>query len=441
MDSPPNAEALIREARRLRRRRWAVGVVIVVLVGAVMAIVGSNLGSRAPQATTSADGPSPGVGTGSRSSNPPLARIQYATEMGVLGIGEVWAVDGFHFYLTRNDGKSWLILKAPDLGGDVVAHVESVAAVGRNDLWIATSQKRYGACGHPSLPSPTSGAYGTSAIDISTNGGGSWTQSTLPNCADADRLTFINPNDGWALSESFGTGLPTSTGIYATDNGGRSWRLIATPPFAGPIAFASTSDGWGVQANAAGISGNQPLAVGGELYRTTDGGASWIRAVMPEPTSLIREGLTAYYGAPDFIGGGIGFIPVLFSRTDAAAARFGLYATTNGGKSWALHLTPDDPGIAAYSPSNDWPGLAVWVPWSALNRSDWFIYVGPKLYITNDAGRTWHSLTPRPSAIAPGIESATFTSKSAGWALFGEGPGETRLARTTDGGSTWRYAT
>jgi hypothetical protein len=442
---PPDSQALIREARRLRRRRWALGsLVALAIAGATGAIVGNdNSGRSSPLHSTSRPGePGAGAAGDSTSTAPPLGRIQYATEMGVLAPGEVWAADGFDLYLTENDGVTWRSLKAPGIEGDVVGNLESVAGVGLQNLWVATSLKHYGSCGHPALPSPSSGAYATTVMAISTDGGYRWSQFTLPNCADADQLTFISARRGWALSEEYyGAKLPASNGLYESTDAGEAWKLVGVPPFAGPIAFANPEDGWGVTGNSAGKDGGAPLAVGGELFATTDGGASWTRTTLPAPSNPKLAGWTVRYGSPKFLTSQVGFIPVLEASPGDHAARFGLGVTSNGGKSWTVHLAPSDPGTADYSSDNTWPGLAVVVPWSATDRDDWFVYVGPRLYRTTNGGETWTTIVPRPVHGAAGIEGVTFTSPSIGWALFGSGTGGLQLGRTTNGGRTWKYAT
>jgi photosystem II stability/assembly factor-like uncharacterized protein len=442
---PSGPEALIREARRLRRRRWAIGTFVLLVIAAAAAaiVVNDDSGRVSPSGSDARSGDSGAGAVGnSTSSAQQLGRIPYATEMGVLAPGEVWAADGFDVYLTENDGVTWRSLTAPGLEGDVVGHLESVVGIGSKDLWIASSMKHYGSCGHPARPSPTGGAYGTTVMAISTDGGYRWSETTLPNCADADQLTFTDARRGWALSEEFyGAKLPTSNGIYATTDGGQSWKLLGVPPFAGPIAFANPEDGWGVAGNAAGSDGGVPLAVGGSLYASTDGGVTWTKTALLHPATPGLARWAMRYGSPQFLSSEVGFIPVLFTSPDDHAARFGLEVTSNGGRSWSVHLAPGDPGIADYSAENSWPGLAVVVPWSVVDRADWFVYVGPKLYQTTDEGESWKAIVPRPVHLAPGIEKVTFTSPSNGWALFGLGTGGLRLGRTTDGGGVWRYAT
>ncbi|MBL8516530.1 MAG: DUF4214 domain-containing protein [Betaproteobacteria bacterium] len=135
------------------------------------------------------------------------------------------------------------------------------------------------------------------------DGGASWLAAPLPLSAPAGtiNLHFVDGDTGFAIAR-----LPSSANfsfarLYATQDGGASWRELREPPAMGELKFISATHGW--------LLGG---ADGSALYQTRNGGASW----HPLRISDVPDGALMMPGLPLQTSDGLR-IPVLVSRLDA----------------------------------------------------------------------------------------------------------------------------
>jgi photosystem II stability/assembly factor-like uncharacterized protein len=158
-----------------------------------------------------------------------------------------WIVDNYGGILhTEDGGRNW----TPQTSG-LTTGIRSVQFLDAREGW-ATADWRL--------------------VLHTTNGGGTWTVTNLDTLnfgrhvvAVFEEICFVNRSTGWiatttALSDT--DYHPSS--IVATSDGGRTWKIQATPEddFVNAFAFANTSVGW-----AAGSDG---------ILYTNDGGRNWI---------------------------------------------------------------------------------------------------------------------------------------------------------------------
>lgn len=162
------------------------------------------------------------------------------------------------------------------------------------------------------------------------------------------------------------------------------------PPTIRNVAFVTAERGW--------------ILLEGQALATTDGGETWLPAVLPQPFESMS------FATP---------------QLGQATIQQRFFRTTDGGETWA----PVD--------ASGWPNPgAVFLDeqhgWSSGWKQDTF-------YRTQDGGRTWDKL-PDPCP-AEGHRPFSFVSPTTGWLLcgFDEGMGamSKRLYRTEDGGLTW----
>jgi photosystem II stability/assembly factor-like uncharacterized protein len=443
-----DADALIREARRrTRRRRMRVAAVLIVVgVGVGFLLAGGGGGgsvrvhANGAGAPGSAAGPRP---ASTLASARHLTTLPYISDMGLFSPGAGWAANGVGFYLTSDDGVHWR--RVPVFEGDVVANLGPVASVGRQHLFAAgPGGKGYGTCGHPTHPAPNVGIFPIGVVFASSDGGASWRSSTIPACALPFGLSFVSAEMGFAVTTA---GAFPGGSLDLTTDGARTWRPVGATPFVGSIDFASRLDGWGV---AAPGSAARPLSANGALYRTINGGRTWQR--VPICAGAANHGVAVICGTPRFFGTNDGVVPagVIDHRTGVDSLV--VFTTTDGGAHWSRHTLPADPDLRDYFSAADKystinGSLRLAVPFSAPTPSDWVVFVGPRLYTTSDGGRRWSTITPRPTFTAPQIAGnglannasgpLQFASPSDGWVIADWSGPSPAFDYTTNGGKTW----
>ena len=255
----------------------------------------------------------------------------------------------------------------------------------------------------------------------STDAGRHWSDVTpSPN---ADPVLFaVDDSAAWAAYGGF-TGGPYV--IYRTTNGGGTW-LQATPPLQrGGIVqlyFVDRAHGWATVSLGA-AAGSEGIAI----LRTIDGGASWsVIAQTSDPTTAQSSPSGLSFGCDKgFVAFGsttVGVIP-----NECAGGPATLYRTTDGGFHWGLISLAqlDNRGGAAglgYSPTflTSTDAILPASSYAAANQAT------PSLLVTHDAGATWRDfLVPVPGGI-------DFESATSGWLLGSP------IEVTNDGGATWR---
>jgi photosystem II stability/assembly factor-like uncharacterized protein len=188
--------------------------------------------------------------------------------------------------------------------------------------WLAT---------RGSFRSPKLGIYATD------DGGRSWARAHVsgPRQFTISRtvISFPDRRDGWALVDhEHGSGVIEGGALYRTTDGGLRWRYESTTPTDGSILFTSARKGWVAGSGQAGE----------RLFHTTDGGRDWTRVHFPPPAGT-TAGRAPDYGLPLRLAGGRLVVPVLLNNEGEKDAlgfgttRIGLYSPAAGG--WRLdHL-------------------------------------------------------------------------------------------------------
>ncbi len=213
---------------------------------------------------------------------------------------------------------------------------------------------------------------------------------------------------------------------------------------------------------------------GGAYLRTTDGGATWRAAVVPEAESLDFRAVRAFDAETAYLLSiGPGGKSRIYKTTDAGGqwrllftnphprgffdalafwdrkrgivlgdpvdGHFEVLTTDDGGEHWQPRQTPPaEPQEGAFAASNSC--LVVMGP-----KEAWFGTGGPggaRVFHSADGGRTWTvARTPlRNDAASAGIFSLAFLAR-AGIAVGGDynkpAEGQGNVAVTSDGGKTW----
>jgi photosystem II stability/assembly factor-like uncharacterized protein len=259
----------------------------------------------------------------------------------------------------------------------------------------------------------------------------------IAGCGNNDSLSVVletqHPNTGVRLQAvsvvtsrvAWASGL---AGTYArTLDGGTSWS-VGVVPGADSLQFR---DVHAVSADTAYVLSAGPGELS-RIYRTTDGGAAWtLQFRSDEPR--------AFFDCLDFWNGSLG---VAFS--DAVDGQF-IIIRTEDGERWERvppgHIPPALPGEGSFAAS----GTCVIV----RGTNDGWIGTGnasrARILETRDRGRTWTAVeTPVVAGEAAGITSVAFADARQGVVAGGEIgqplADSARVAVTSDGGLTWRYA-
>ena len=410
---------VIEDARARQRRHRGIAAALIVAAalaaGVILGFAGGGGGSRAGR--HSGGGGSAAGAAGHVSDQVPVAAsLRLPPNIGQFGLLAPrvgWAVNGVGLFITRDGGRRWSRAKVPRLTGDIVAELYTTASPAPDALVLSFSSNAFTYDRACRAPGP---AIGAGALAVSVDSGRSWRATSLPACHLASSLSFLGPMVGFALAHV----SPTRQAIYETTDGARSWQRRGTVPLEnsnGSVAFANRSDGFAVRF--------APVALGaserGTLYRTTDGGRTWMSSDICRGTPGGR--VTTRCQTPLFFGTD-GVMPAVATNNATHTGRLLLYTTKNAGRSWSAHT------VAAGQALNWYLRQAQPIPFSAPNARDLFVFLSGTLYKSLDGGRMWTRL-PQPHLSSNTI--VDFASAGYGWIQAGR-----RFEYTTDGGRHWK---
>lgn len=288
------------------------------------------------------------------------------------------------------------------------------------------------------LSEPSTGwALSTRGVWRTTNGGQNWAQVTPSDLtggpgAGAGGLAarFPSARAAW-VADWNDTGGVT---VFTTGDGGRTWtaapvtRSAASLVYGARLHVLDAERAWLMLEPEHGMSSSP-----GELYATTDGGRSWAMAATPE--QLPFGGDVAFRTSQD------GWV----AGHDVSTQSRRLLRTRDGGRTWQEQPLPAPSGLGdgkldvAAAPVFFGPAgqdgllIATWVPDN--HQADQF---GTLLYVTADGGDTWQVRSQRQpqgpvafAGAADGWHWQARTRQSAGEPVRGQ------LFRTRDGGRSW----
>jgi len=199
--------------------------------------------------------------------------------------------------------------------------------------------------------------------------------------------------------------------IFTTVDGIR-WRGGASPSPAASISFAGADLGWAAYRQGTSITVDQ----------TADGGRSWRHLTsFSAPAQLELPQWVEFVDADDGLMGGL-----------AEGRLASLYATHDGGATWAPTRLPDPPerigagASSVLSGAQALPGGAVMVDLSIYPREG-YRYARSYLYLSTDGGRSWSQPRALPGPQWDAVDRRSVIATS-GQALF----------TSSDGGGTWR---
>jgi photosystem II stability/assembly factor-like uncharacterized protein len=246
--------------------------------------------------------------------------------------------------------------------------------------------------------------------------------SSAPSPDPQPVLFAVDDSAAWV---AYGAFIGGPYVIFRTTNGGATW-LPATPALQrGGIVqlyFVDRAHGWATVSLGA-AAGSEGIAI----LRTVDGGASWALIAQtndPSTTQSSPSGLSfgCDKGFATFATSTVGVIPI-----ECAGGPATLYRTTDAGFHWnVISLAQLDArgGTASLANSPTFltasDAILQASSYLAANQVTW------SLLVTHDAGASWRDL------LVPGQGAIDFESSTSGWLLGSP------INATSDGGSTWR---
>ena len=315
--------------------------------------------------------------------------------------------------MSRTSGGGWLLTRL---------RLRVFDGAGWRDCW---SEPESGSMASPRAVMTGSAIWVNAEATLwtSRDGCATWTQTASPGPATG--LAFPTESIGYLAYTDYGE--TNQARIYKTIDGGLHWA-----PAAGQVnsqgelslAFADSQVGW--------------LSDAETLWRTADGGSTWVRATLPVPSTV--------HGRPDVIGtpvvgaDGTAAVVAKYDATpgmDGAPGQRVFYLTRDLGAHWVAASVVDDPGAL---------GIAV------VDPTTWVVFdpSTASFRTTADGGATWQAVAVRekwPYSRGP----IAFANSRHGWMVVTEpnppclagvqcdylfGPPE-HLAATDDGGTTW----
>ncbi len=259
-----------------------------------------------------------------------------------------WAVGSGFLVKTTDGGNTWEN-KSPD----TLSGCQSVFFLNENIGWVS----------------------GNNSIIKTIDGGQSW--NLINTQYGGSDIVFLNSQVGFTNRYN-----PTS-GIAKSVDGGLTWTLTETQDGIGKILMYDVLVGWGYRS--------------GSIFRTTNGGQTWLRKYLENIDMFTEDGLNLY----------------------AINTRGNLSKSVDGGANWTTVIPASDTNYFQYATFYDTSLI-----WSAVYS---------KIMKSNNQGRNWTTKAGTDISSFYGID---FVKRNIGWVVGYSGDGGF-IMKTTNGGNSW----
>ncbi|MGD9720439.1 MAG: YCF48-related protein [Pirellulales bacterium] len=304
----------------------------------------------------------------------PMAADAQLADVAAVDAEHAWAVgDRGVIWHTVDGGRTWRLQTT-----DVDCRLSSVVFLDRQVGWAA------GGYTQPYT-------HTTHGVVLRTRDGGEhWTAERKLNLPTVARVGFFDPLHGWALGATSGL-FPS--GVFSTEDGGRSWSALP----------AGTGDGW----------------LAGDFVDPNTGALAGRTSV----TAVVRR-RSVEPAAADFGLRALARMRLVAPAKGWLVGEGGLVLHTRDlGKTWQTTAGALPPGAAEHF---DFAALAVRGPhcWVAGTP-------GTRVFHSADGGASWAAGdTGQPLP----VHGLAFADERCGWAVGDLGT----ILKTTDGGRTWQ---
>ena len=285
------------------------------------------------------------------------------------------------------------------------------------------------------------------------DGVASFTRRVPPPAIDSTLRAFykwrnIGPGRGGrSIAVSGAKGRPKEAyfgavggGLWKTTDGGDNWLPITdgqiTSASVGAVAVSETNpDIVYIGMGETALRGN--IMPGDGVYKSTDAGKKWTHLAFPPGDAISK--IRIHPTNPDIV-----FV-ASFGKYSVPSAERGVYKSTDGGKSWRKVLYKDDKsGAIDISIDKTNPNVMYAALWEAYRKEYQMSSGGPGsgLYKSVDAGETWTEITRNPGMPTGlvgriGVAVSPANPKRVYALVENENGG---LFRSDDAGATWTLA-
>ncbi len=343
----------------------------------------------------------------------------------MLDAKQGWGTGGLsqaqdHVFRTQTGGQTWSDVTPPQpIPNDGTA----LAALGffqdSSHAWVA-----YG----PANPGPAPDGI---RVWFTDNGGSTWSYGVVDATGVSAEvflplyLDFPDSEHGRLLVLLGGGMNHAYSAVFATDDGGKTWRDILDPSTDNDIQsfektgmfFEDAQTGW-LTRDAQGVDSTP------HIIETKDGGVSWRRIDLPAPSTTSNWFDDHACGTYAPIAFSTQAVLVLAKCVDTATFKLEqdyLYSTSDSGQTWQSAAMPSgftvaDPPAGGLFFTTNQTGMAL----------------GRRIYRTDDGGTTWSS-----GKQVDWEGQFSFVDLNTGWAVA-RNAGQIAFVRTSDGGQSWQ---
>jgi photosystem II stability/assembly factor-like uncharacterized protein len=263
----------------------------------------------------------------------------------------------------------------------------------------------------------------------STDRGDTWEQRPLPpyhGGGGPPEVSFADAQDGWYTTGGVPETECNGAGeqVWRTTDGGATWQVVAAvsgPAGGSGIAYAQCKQGLSFIDSTHGFLDSWDDSHQPTIYRTSDGGRTWTGASLADPPGYITEGAgTALRAGLVRAFGSTLVVPAWGLQPGVQQAGLlneYVYRSLDGGTTW--HYLAKAPNAADSV--------------TFITASRWLQLIEPDQSMeTTDSGRSWHSFPTDYSQAAPIAPEVSFGDPLVGYATV-----RGTILRTTDGGAHW----